>query len=431
MTVPYGTDYTCDHGEPPDGCNREGCPHNPDTAYLAELDEAEQERAAQEQRQAAHERAVSELVDRMQARREAEERLRATHRPAVPAAYTLDRFLELGIPPVRYRIDELWPVGSRVMLAAQAKAGKTTMRDNLARALVDGDPFLDKYDVTRTAGRVGIIDTELDQGMLQRWLADQHIREENRLWIQPLRGYVSTLDLLDEQCRRSWARRLQAAEVDTLVLDCLGPVLSAFGLDESSNVDAGRWLLAFEALLNEAGIVDAVLVHHFGHNAERSRGASRLQDWPDVLWRLMKAEPQAGQPADPRRYFAADGRDVHIPEGHLDYEPMERHLRFRTGSRQTAQRESDIETLIAWLRDNPEPPAGQTDWGITEIKNAKPGDIAEKRCAAAIQEAVRQGRLCQHAGPKRRQNIRIKTECGQCGSVRQADLPHTPDGLFE
>ncbi|HZO66334.1 MAG TPA: hypothetical protein VFB74_15135 [Kribbellaceae bacterium] len=30
--IPYGHDYTCDHGEPPGWCRARGCPHNDDAA---------------------------------------------------------------------------------------------------------------------------------------------------------------------------------------------------------------------------------------------------------------------------------------------------------------------------------------------------------------------------------------------------------------
>jgi hypothetical protein len=42
-------------------------------------------------------------------------------------------------PTLKWRIEGWQPVGSRVMLAAQYKAGKTTVAANLDRALVDGD----------------------------------------------------------------------------------------------------------------------------------------------------------------------------------------------------------------------------------------------------------------------------------------------------
>jgi hypothetical protein len=53
------------------------------------------------------------------------------------------------------------------------------------------------------------------------------------------------------------------------VLDCIGPVLAALGLDESKPAEAGRFLSAFEELLADAGVAESFLIHHMGHDAER------------------------------------------------------------------------------------------------------------------------------------------------------------------
>ena len=77
-------------------------------------------------------------------------------------------------------------------------------------------------------------------------------------------------------------QRIAAAATGVVVLDCLGPVLGALGLDENSNTDVGRFLGAFAELLDEAGAPEAAVVHHMGHSGERTRGGSKLRDWPDA-----------------------------------------------------------------------------------------------------------------------------------------------------
>jgi hypothetical protein len=74
--------------------------------------------------------------------------------------------------------------------------------------------------------------------------------------------------------------------------------------------DAGRFLVALDALLTEAGIPDALVVHHMGHVNERARGDSRMRDWPDVEWRLVR---QDENPAS-ARFLSAYGCDVDVPE---------------------------------------------------------------------------------------------------------------------
>jgi hypothetical protein len=296
-------------------------------------DEVTREQAAADQ-QAAYERDVALELHRMRVREDAARRLRREKaaNQAEPELVMLDDFLAVEDEPVRYRIEGLWPVGGRILPAAQYKAGKTTLRDNLVRALVDGEKFLDAFTVHQPRGRIVLIDNELDERMMRSWLRDQRIVNTNRVAVLPLRGKIGSFDILDPDTRARWADKIRAVEGSVVILDCLRPVFDALGLDE--NKDAGRFLVAFDTLLDEAGAEEAAVIHHMGHVGERSRGDSRLLDWPDVSWRLVRDKAEEGE-VDPSaaRYFSAYGRDVNVPEGLLEYEQAGRRLRLVGGSR--------------------------------------------------------------------------------------------------
>jgi hypothetical protein len=52
-----------------------------------------------------------------------------------------------------------------------------------------------------------------------------------------------------------------------------------------------------------------------GHGQERSRGDSRLLDWPDVNWKIVKESQSETDPDEApgdRRFFSALGRDVNV-----------------------------------------------------------------------------------------------------------------------
>ncbi|ORV69864.1 AAA family ATPase [Mycobacterium gordonae] len=255
------------------------------------------------------------ITDRMRALRvvrEAKRRLDDEERPQAipPAVKGLTQLLGEPDTPVVYRINELAPEDGRVLLSAQYKAGKTTVVGNLLRSLADGEPFLGRFTVATRARNVVLIDTEMSETTLRRWLADQRITNTRAVAdVVALRGKVSALNLPDDRSRAQWAARLASIRCDYLILDCLRPVLDALGLDE--NHDAGRFLVAFDALLAEAGIGNALIVQHMGHANERARGDSRLQDWPDAIWRLVR---ETDQP-DSARFFTAHGRDVDVAEG--------------------------------------------------------------------------------------------------------------------
>lgn len=118
------------------------------------------------------------------------------------------------------------------------------------------------------------------------------------------------------------------------MLDCLRPVLDVLGLDE--NRDAGKFLVAYDALLDEAGIGDSLLVQHMGHANERARGDSRLQDWPDAIWRIVRETDEPGSP----RYLSAYGRDVEVTEGRLSFNQSTRRMTYAAGSRTDAKVEA-------------------------------------------------------------------------------------------
>jgi hypothetical protein len=269
-----------------------------------------------------------------------------------PEVVLLPDFLAVADEPQAYRVAGLWPIGGRVLLAAQYKAGKTTLLDNLVRALVDDEPFLGRFDVEPIAGRVVIIDNELDERMLRRWLREQGIAHPERVAVLSLRGRVGTFNLLEPSIRRQWAGKLRAVDASVVLFDCLRPVLDALNLSEDK--EAGRFLVAFDALLHEAGVGEAAVVHHMGHQGERSRGDSRLRDWPDVAWQLVREADENGeQQADARRYFAAHGRDVLLPEGLLSYDHDSRRLTLAGGSRKDTRAEAGMPELLEYLEANP------------------------------------------------------------------------------
>ena len=290
-----------------------------------------------------HQDRVEIELDRLRAYDEAR-RLYAAERSAtveVPEGITLDTFLSEPDEDAAYRIDGLLPTGGRALLAAQYKAGKTTLVGNLLRCLVDGTAFLGRFQIERPC-RVAIIDDEIDERQLRRQLREHNVVNQAAVKVFPLRGRVSSFNILDADVRAVWAERLSG--YDVLVFDCLRPVLDALGLDE--NREAGRLLVAFDELLRESQISEAVVVHHMGHSGERSRGDSRLLDWPDVLWKIVR-ENTEDPAAD--RYFSAYGRDVDVREGKLDYTHANRSLVYLDTSRSESAGRAVIPDIVQIL----------------------------------------------------------------------------------
>ena len=417
MTMPPDTDTDAWTVEDPCACpvcGRDACEdHFPvDNDLPPRPNGRDHEAETAEARAARRTILTGQEVDKERMRREARRIVDAEERGPIiePVSYRLRDWLTEPDPEaVRWRISGWQPADSRVILAAARKTGKTTMVGSLVRSLLDGDLFLGAATVTPVTGIVGLFDTEMADRQLRCWYRDQGVVHDDRLVVFPLRGQARSLNLLDPACRTRWADRLRG--VSYLIVDNLRPILDAIGLDESK--DAGRWLVEFDALLREAAIPDACVVHHMGHNGERSRGDSRLRDWPDVEWRMMR---QTDDDASPR-FIAAYGRDVDVPESQLAYDRVSRRLSISGGSRGHARVVAALEAVCEALRTSPEPLTGR---GVVEALDGS--GHARDTIYVALSTGVRDGRLIAGTGPKRSKQYRVS----ECPGVSGSPSGHSP-----
>ncbi|RUP03023.1 MAG: hypothetical protein EKK34_22050 [Mycobacterium sp.] len=317
---------------------------------------------------------------------------------ATPEPFELAELLTEKDEEAAHRIAEIWPAGGRVLMAAQYKGGKSTMVGNAVKPLVDGGKFLGRFDVTPVS-KVALIDTELDRRTLRRWLRDQNIRNTRAVLVVPLRGAVSTFDILDPAIRTEWAQRL--AGVDVLFLDCLRPVLDALGLSEDK--DAGRVLVAFDALLAEIGASEGMVVTHMGHQngpaSERARGDSRLLDWPDALWKIVRDGDETDDDGTRRRYFSALGRDVALPEGLLTFDAATRHLSYGNGNRRDSRSITAMPELLKMVRAAP----GELSKNTAEKRLMDEHGIARQDARRSIEKAISNESLVVKQGPRNAQ----------------------------
>lgn len=264
------------------------------------------------------EKAIAEEMWRLHVREEAKTRFQAQRLTSqvIPIALTRgDEFLAIEDEEEQYLLDQLWPRYGNVILAAQRKSGKTTLVGNLLRSLCDGDPFLGRFCVQRPAGTIALVDLEMSEAKLRYWTRKQSIVNSSRFHVDSLRGKVATFDILNDKTRERWAEQFRSTGTEVLIVDCLRPLMDCLGLDE--NRDAGVVLSALETLLADAGIASGLVVHHAGHDGSRSRGDSRLRDWPDAEWLLARAGDEDNSP----RKFSAFGRDVEVPADLLAFDP--------------------------------------------------------------------------------------------------------------
>lgn len=308
----------------------------------------------------------------------------------LPAPVLLDDLLTEPDTTTRYRVDGLLPAGGRVVLAAQYKAGKTTMTGNLVRCLADGEPFLGTHAVKPCEGKIVVIDNEMPRDTIKYWLRDQGIKNTANVAVIPTRGQVGSFDIPNDEVRKRWVDLLIAYEPSVIILDCLRPVLDALGLDEDK--EAGQVLVALDEIAQQCGAQEVVVIHHMGHNGERSRGSSRIRDWPDAEWRLVRKDQE--NPSS-QRFFTAYGRDVDVAETALEYDSLTRHLTLAGGSRVDAAARAVLADLVELLIDNP----GLSGRSIEDCLMGT--GMPRSTARAAINIAVDEGHVITVPGPRR------------------------------
>jgi hypothetical protein len=348
-----------------------------------------------------HDRRVLDQLNTLRARHEARELFdheRNGHlRTAMPEPVTLDALLAEPDEPLNERIESLMTVGTRTMIVAQYKSGKTTLVGNLVACLNNGGNLLGRYRV-EPVGKTVLIDTELNRNMLRDWYRDFGVTHPGKVEIFPVRGKVATFNLLDPESLNWWAHKLTGA--DFVILDNLRPVLDALGLDE--NHDAGRFLVAFDELLDRAGVPEAAVVTHAGHAGERARGDSRLQDWPDQTWKLVR---ENDDPASPR-YFSAYGRDVDEREQRLDYNTATRALSVAGGSRKTAIQDAALDVILDALQAATGPLSGRAIEDHPTL-----AEHPRTAVRAALKAGISTGQITTHPGPRRSILHSLPTQC--------------------
>ncbi len=297
---------------------------------------------------------VAHRAQRMRIDREARALLDAEAQPTPEPIdmATLREVLARPAPP-RDRIEGLAPWEGSTLITAQRKTGKTTMIGNLARCLISGEQFLGRFAVKPLRGTLAILNYEVATATLARWLQDIGVNLD-RVILVSLRGRSSPLRHLDQ--RAELATRLRGAEVEAVIVDPFGRAFT--GNDQNNTGEVTAWLNDLDVFVrSEIGARDLFLTNHAGWNAERSRGNSALEDWPDALWRIVK--PQGSDDEDDDvRYFSAFGRDVDVAEDALEFDPQTRRLSLtgNGGRHQASSAIRDAKTerdILRVLADHP------------------------------------------------------------------------------
>lgn len=294
-----------------------------------------------------------------------------------PPSWSLAEAEQMTWPELTYPLADLHPEGSNVLLAAQYKAGKTTLALSIISALLDGEPFLGRFPVGDGPHRVAWLNCELTQLQAFEWLEARGIRSTDPVFVMHLREH--RLPVRARHVERWLVDWLVERKITYLIVDPFAKVFD--GASENDNTDVRRWLSALDEVKRKAGVSNLVLAVHTGRaemaeGQEHARGATALDDWADVRW-IMTEERDS-------RFLAAHGRDVAVDEFELGYDEAKRTYTAVDGNRNRAKARLQARVNQVLEAVNAEP--GITSSGLEDALSGSKGRKTE-----AIKEARRQG----------------------------------------
>ena len=294
----------------------------------------------------------------------------AAHRYQLPTyTQTLTDELQQPDEQTHYIINQLWPTGANISLTATYKAGKSSTILNVIKSLTDHTPLFEHFQ-TNHQGRIAYLNYEVAANQMRRWFKDVNITNTDNIQLINMRGH--TWPLLSDYVIKQTIDLLATNNITTLILDPLARAFVGSG-DENSNQDVGIFLDTLDYIKDQAGVANLLIAAHTGRNAEqgnsRARGASRFDDWVDARWMLSKDK-------NGERWFSADGRDVTIDEGKLEWVDETRKQIFHADVTPKDEANKDKQQqVIELLRKHPDGLTGYSmnhEHGISGTRDKDP-----------------------------------------------------------
>lgn len=254
------------------------------------------------------------------------------------------------------RIDGLMGMPHNAVIAAQFKAGKTTLGGNLLKCAADELPFLGR-EVHMNGGRVAWLNGEMDRDDFNDYLAPMGIARPDRIAVRNMRG--RRLNLMNDYIADEFIAWLKTHEVEWLWMDSWRVLCSWCGVNENRNDEVDPLSERIDSIKREAGVSTFTALAHTGRavkdeGTEHARGATALDDWQDSRWVLTRVKFD--------RFLYVEGRGVEMPETRLVFDPETRLLSLGEGDRQQHRATAGSDVVVEFVTNN----AGCTNTEIRE-----------------------------------------------------------------
>jgi hypothetical protein len=251
--------------------------------------------------------------------------------------------------PVPHLIAGLVGARHNVVLTAQYKTGKTAFTiGSIASSLADGNPFLDKFEVT-SQKVVGHWNCEMDPAeMMDDYMRPVGIENTDNLHVANLRGYnLNIMTPLGKAWAVNW---LTTRAVKVWTIDSFARLARMAGVSEKDNDEVMSLLMALDEIKVQADVEVLFLITHTGRaemeaGSERARGATAIDDWADARWIMVKV--------DQVRTLRVEGRGVSLDETALMFDPETNRSIAGFGGREEIKNDGGVQTIIRLVKDNP------------------------------------------------------------------------------
>lgn len=347
--------------------------------------------------------AIEKLANELELKRAAAELVRERENqrffkiPSFQPIGTLSQHLDEEI----YRSRGLILTDADTLIIGQRKTGKSTFMMNLLEALIEGGPFLGRFETIPVKGKICYIDYELGRRMFAKWANDKGLSMGADSPILYLDGRDKSNPLSSDYGRSWLTEQLSANEVETLIVDPFGVAFGGSG-DENSSTEVRKWLEKLSNVRINSTVHDLILAVHGGKDASKgARGSSALEDWASSIISLYK------EAKTETRKLSALGRDVMLEPTELQFHAESRTLTLKEQEQPAylgLNRTEDalLNRIVAIITEADEP------LNQTQLKEAlgdgfdknKISPITKKAVEAGLISVTQKGRSLQYGKPE-------------------------------
>lgn len=198
--------------------------------------------------------------------------------------HNVEEYVQVQLPPVPFYIQNLLPVGGRLLLFGRPGIGKSWLAEQMGYCIATGADWLGFRTLQATTL---LVNFELAPVSYHHRLVlmKRHYENSELLWEYSPR----TLYIDDDSDFSRFLENVNELNPNVIILDCL---TKCFSGDENSSKDIGKFIRNIDNLIGDSrGII---ILHHSNKNIltldpmDKARGHTKLAGWVDSAIHMVQ-----------------------------------------------------------------------------------------------------------------------------------------------